>query len=70
MSSLGNFLLGSYVTGFFFMLFFVEEISRTPIETITKYRANIMEKLLVGIIWPIPAVCFLFIRLNLFFMGK
>lgn len=70
MSSLGNFLLGSYVTGFFFMMFFVEQMSGESADSISRNRANIGERVFAGIIWPVAAVCFLLGRIHLFFVGK
>lgn len=68
MNALGNFLLGSYATGFLFMMFFIEQISGEPPDVMD--RANIGLRILAGFLWPVAAVCFFFVRLDLFFSGK
>ena len=64
MSSLGNFLLGSYLTGFLFVLFFIEDIDDNP------YECSMPERILASLVWPIAAIGFFFIRLRLFIVGK
>ena len=64
MSSLGNFLFGSYVTGFLFMLFFVEEVDGSP------YECDMPCRIFAATVWPLGAIGFFFIRLRLFIVGK
>ena len=61
---LGNFLLGSYITGFLFMLFFADAICGSHNKT------NILDRMVAGFLWPFAAVVFFIMRLNLFIMGK
>jgi hypothetical protein len=64
MSSLGNFLFGSYATGFVFMLFFIEDIDGST------YERNMSHRIFAGLFWPLAAISFFFIRLRLFIVGK
>jgi hypothetical protein len=61
---LGNFFVGSYITGFLFMLFFIDDIGNEGVKTDIPVRA------FAGLVWPLAAIVFFITRLNLFIMGK
>ncbi len=61
---IGNFILGSYITGFLFMLFFTDAICNSNNKT------DILSRMFDGLLWPFAAVVFFIVRLHLFIMGK
>ncbi len=61
---IGNFILGSYITGFLFMLFFADAICNSNNKT------DILARMFTGLVWPLAAVVFFITRLKLFIMGK